>query len=86
MGQEIVYVPASRCIDAFRYPDVAVYPLEAAAASRRSCVRIVPSGKVYSTQRPNHDLLCPRQRKYKSINSRLISMRLHAIELWITFI
>ena len=78
MGQEIVDVPASSCFNALRYLDVAIHTLEAARTLRRAGVRIESAGKVHNAQGSDRYLQCPRQRKYKRINSRLISLRLHA--------
>jgi hypothetical protein len=78
MRQEVIDVPPSCCFDAFQYLDVAVHPLEAAKPSCRAGVRIEASGKVHNAQGSDHYLPCLRQRKYKCINSGLISLRLHA--------
>ena len=63
MGQEIVDVPASSCLDAIRYQDVAIHALEAAGAPRRAGVRIEASGKVHDAQGSDLYLLLPAAKK-----------------------
>lgn len=77
-GQQIVDVPASCCLFALQHLDVAVHALEAAGTHSGTGIRIEASGKVDCSQRANRNLGWLRQEEHQRVNSRLISLRLHA--------
>ena len=80
-GQEIIDVPLSGEASASIHRSMPIQALETAWAPGRAGVGVESLWKMNPTQRANCNLLRPGQAQDQGINSRLISVLLHTINI-----